>query len=679
MKVTPQAEEQIVCRWCGLFSAPGPACDTCGSPLLEVPWMQVTQLGFPGQAQPPQESSNQVVEAPVRDAPEEAPSPVAEEPPPPPREQMVQGLVVGGAALVYEDALELPASPEQLTLQIPAAATDQVAEAPPIEPELPNAFTENVDIPEAAEAPEQPQPAADIWVPEPPRVDAPIEESAADVAAPSEERPAAGSGRRWFLRRPPSGEQPEPEPADEAAVAEEPGPELPAVEEMPEPASEVAPEEDLPAAAPFEPEPEPEEASRPADEAVSGPVEDRLEEHPRKRRGLRWKRPAPEESKAEAEAAEQALDEIAALAYPATIEEVEPQPASQEPVPPPETEGGAAAQEAPQPVQPRPRKWLRRRGPSAPAAPAPEAPSEEAIEEVRDLDARGEDQASAAAPAAARPPTQAVPRQPRAPATPDDRSARPAASAAPAPVAPADAEPHAPSPWIDQPYFVEATPERTTEPSSRPESASEAKPSIRDRLKHRRLAEPLSGADSPSPTSEGQSASGPPAPMAHEVAPTVSSAPAQAPVSPRTPDASVAPSSEALAPPPTALHSRPRPAAPPPPPAPAQLAPAPPSAPTAPPPPAAPVVPPPPPAPVAPPPPPAPVAPPPTTSSWKSSTPQPPSAPAHATGIHAGPAPIATEITCPRCGQPSPRGLCEACEYALLELRELMIGLSEDH
>src|SRR6266545_2846651 len=438
------------------------------------------------------------------------------------------------------------------------------------------------------------------------------------------------------------------------------------------PVWEVAPEEDLLAAAPFEPEPEPdlEEASRPADEAVSGPVEDRLEEHPRKRRGLRWKRPAPEESKAEAEAAEQALDEIAALTYPATIEEVEPQPASQEPVPPPDTEGGAAAQEAPQPVQPRPRKWLRRRGPSAPAAPAPEAPSEEAIEEVRDLDARGEDQASAAAPAAARPPTQAVPRQPRAPATPDDRSARPAASAAPAPVAPADAEPHAPSPWIDQPYFVEATPARTTEPSSRPESASEAKPSIRDRLKHRRLAEPLSGADSPSPTSEGQSASGPPAPMAHEVAPTVSSAPAQAPVSPRPPDASVAPSSGALAPPPAALHSRPRPAAPPPPPAPAQLAPAPPSAPTAPPPPAA---------PVAPPPPPAPVAPPPTTSSWKSSTPQPPSAPAHATGIHAGPAPIATEITCPRCGQPSPRGLCEACEYALLELRELMIGLSEDH
>src|SRR6266545_1412331 len=377
------------------------------------------------------------------------------------------------------------------------------------------------------------------------------------------------------------------------------------------PVWEVAPEEDLLAAAPFEPEPEPdlEEASRPADEAVSGPVEDRLEEHPRKRRGLRWKRPAPEESKAEAEAAEQALDEIAALAYPATIEEVEPQPASQEPVPPPETEGGAAAQEAPQPVQPRPRKWLRRRGPSAPAAPAPEAPSEEAIEEVRDLDARGEDQASAAAPAAARPPTQAVPRQPRAPATPDDRSARPAASAAPAPVAPADAEPHAPSPWIDQPYFVEATPERTTEPSSRPESASEAKPSIRDRLKHRRLAEPLSGADSPSPTSEGQSASGPPAPMAHEVAPTVSSAPAQAPVSPRTPDASVAPSSEALAPPPTALHSRPRPAAPPPPPAPAQLAPAPPSAPTAPPPPAAPVVAPPPPAPVPPPPPPSPASP----------------------------------------------------------------------
>ena len=49
----------------------------------------------------------------------------------------------------------------------------------------------------------------------------------------------------------------------------------------------------------------------------------------------------------------------------------------------------------------------------------------------------------------------------------------------------------------------------------------------------------------------------------------------------------------------------------------------------------------------------------------------------YSTGVPSGPAPVRTEITCPRCGEPSPRGLCEACEYALLELRELMIGLGE--
>jgi hypothetical protein len=38
---------QIACRWCGLFSDPGPACDLCGSPLLDVPWLQVPQLMYP--------------------------------------------------------------------------------------------------------------------------------------------------------------------------------------------------------------------------------------------------------------------------------------------------------------------------------------------------------------------------------------------------------------------------------------------------------------------------------------------------------------------------------------------------------------------------------------------------------------------------------------------------------
>ena len=41
--------------------------------------------------------------------------------------------------------------------------------------------------------------------------------------------------------------------------------------------------------------------------------------------------------------------------------------------------------------------------------------------------------------------------------------------------------------------------------------------------------------------------------------------------------------------------------------------------------------------------------------------------------VSVGPAPEARrEINCPRCGQPSPRGLCEACEDALSQLRQLL-------
>src|SRR5205085_7587109 len=36
--------QPIVCRWCGLFSAPGPACDVCGSPLDDVPWLSIPQV-----------------------------------------------------------------------------------------------------------------------------------------------------------------------------------------------------------------------------------------------------------------------------------------------------------------------------------------------------------------------------------------------------------------------------------------------------------------------------------------------------------------------------------------------------------------------------------------------------------------------------------------------------------
>ncbi len=641
-----------------MFSAPGPACDTCGSPLLEVPWMQVPQLAFQGSAQPPPEPSEQAVETPAREVREEPPSPVAEEPVGP-QEQMVQGLVVGGAALVYEDALEPSASPEPMTLQAPAGATDQLAQALPIEPEPPGALPELVDIPEVAEAPEPPQPAADVSVPEPSSVETPIEEPPAERP---EERPAEAGARRWFLRRRPSAE-PDPESADEAAVVEQPAPQLPEVEEMPDSAAEIADEpdlapvwkvalgEDLLPASPseFEREPEPQEATRAAEPEVL------LEEEPHA--------PAPEVV------------------------------ANQEVVP--------EQEEAPEPVQPRARKWLRRRSAAAPAAQAPMAPSGEAIDEVRNIETPAEDQASAAAPqtapaqevvreprqapsettaaqprpsgrpapATAGPPTEAAPprRPPQALARTADIPARPAASAAPAPAAPPGAEPHAPSPWADQPYYVEATPEHATEPSPRLEPTPDAKPSLRERLTRRRPVSPSgtpiespSGAHAPPPTAEAQT-SGPAPMVAHEVAPAVSASRAPGPVVPPQPDASVVPSAEALAPPRMA----------PPPPQPARVAPPPPPTP-------APMAPPASPAPVARPSSASQVAPPPATSTWKSSTPQPPSATVHATGVQTGPSPVTTEITCPRCGQPSPRGLCETCEYALLELRELMIGLSED-
>jgi hypothetical protein len=40
--------------------------------------------------------------------------------------------------------------------------------------------------------------------------------------------------------------------------------------------------------------------------------------------------------------------------------------------------------------------------------------------------------------------------------------------------------------------------------------------------------------------------------------------------------------------------------------------------------------------------------------------------------------PAAREITCPRCGQPSPRGLCEACEDALSQLRQLTVSFLDE-
>ena len=47
--------------------------------------------------------------------------------------------------------------------------------------------------------------------------------------------------------------------------------------------------------------------------------------------------------------------------------------------------------------------------------------------------------------------------------------------------------------------------------------------------------------------------------------------------------------------------------------------------------------------------------------------------------VSVGPAPEARrEINCPRCGQPSPRGLCEACEDALSQLRQLTVAFLDE-
>jgi hypothetical protein len=47
--------------------------------------------------------------------------------------------------------------------------------------------------------------------------------------------------------------------------------------------------------------------------------------------------------------------------------------------------------------------------------------------------------------------------------------------------------------------------------------------------------------------------------------------------------------------------------------------------------------------------------------------------------VTVGPAPEARrEINCPRCGQPSPRGLCEACEDALSQLRQLTVAFLDE-
>ncbi|MGH2556004.1 MAG: hypothetical protein ACRDHO_09860, partial [Actinomycetota bacterium] len=166
----------------------------------------------------------------------------------------------------------------------------------------------------------------------------------------------------------------------------------------------------------------------------------------------------------------------------------------------------------------------------------------------------------------------------------------------------------------DQPYYVEAPPDRQPPPSPPVQPEPDAKRSLRERIKRRRAEkgpgvpiEPAPAAVPPPSLPEAQVAAPTPAPVQ---LPPLQATPAPTPPSPQ-------PSGQ-----------------PPPPLTPDEVA-----------------------------------------ASF-APTRAPAAAPAYSAGVPN--APLATEITCPRCGDPSPRGLCEGCEYALLELRELMIGISED-
>jgi len=177
---------QIACRWCGLFSSPGPACELCGSPLADIPSVQVSQLTYrvaepePGPAikaePPPQPDPLPQALAPAPSQadvaePAAAPPPPAAPPPQPSGPRIVWTPPAPGglegpdeweeaasAALEALSAVEpevVAPPPPEVVPQPPAEA--DVRPSGPVEAEEPLEFLDSLAPSEPEPEPDQPE------------------------------------------------------------------------------------------------------------------------------------------------------------------------------------------------------------------------------------------------------------------------------------------------------------------------------------------------------------------------------------------------------------------------------------------------------------------------------------------------------------------------------------------
>jgi nicotinate-nucleotide--dimethylbenzimidazole phosphoribosyltransferase len=405
--------------------------------------MQVPQLAFrplTEAAAAAPEQADQVVDV---SPPAQAPAPEVGGPP---GQTEVAGLVVGGAALVYEDALAPDAPAPAASPGPPAPPPPAGPPPPPVGPPEPPATVAAVEAPsEPVPVEAQPEVAAVEAPPEVPQVEEPVYEADSGAQALPEEHAQAPGGRRWFLKRrqaPPPGPEAE-EVEEEAPVALEPEPEpLPTADthgraptdalEPREPRDEVTEvEEQAPSLSPGAlfgegmPEVAPsEEFAEVPEESAQDVAENRLEAPPRRRRGLLRRRLAPEPSDvplfegaplvdeadagheptapetppvvAEAETPEEDRSTPAAPSPEAM--EILPAPWRLEPSTGPQFEEAEASPEPQDLVPPRPKRWLWRK----PVAPEPTVPVQEPLDESPpqeiSLPAEAEDWATVAPP-----------------------------------------------------------------------------------------------------------------------------------------------------------------------------------------------------------------------------------------------------------------------------------------
>jgi hypothetical protein len=197
---TPEAQSQIACRWCGLYSAPGPACELCGSPLLDVPWLQIPQLIGPDgpSGPPPRAVVRREAEPPAWPAEADddelppasvslAPSPVAVEPSAPAAiEPAVEPRVEPAVEPVFEPTPGPVFEPAPEPVFVEAAPIDVRAEAEPVvEPEAafvtglpPPPIDVAIDVPleqvepQPIEVEPEPKPTGEL---SPPAIDVAIE------------------------------------------------------------------------------------------------------------------------------------------------------------------------------------------------------------------------------------------------------------------------------------------------------------------------------------------------------------------------------------------------------------------------------------------------------------------------------------------------------------------------